>query len=422
VEERDQPVAPARPNGADVPVLLAEVDPIGATRRPTGLPELDRVLDGGLVPGSVTLLGGEPGMGKSTLVLQALAAMCERGARALLVTAEESKDQVRLRASRLGAVPPGLFVVSDTALPTILAHVDELQPHVVAVDSIQTVVDPDLPGAAGSVSQVRDCAARLVRMAKERDVTVLLIGHVTKDGSLAGPRVLEHVVDTVLAFDGDRHHALRMVHALKHRFGSTQELGLFEMTGAGLAGVSDPSALFLADRRPDGPGSVVAPVLEGARPLLVEVQALVAPTNAPMPRRNAQGLEGSRLALLLAVLERRTHIESLAGFDVWASVAGGVRVSEAAADLAAAIAVTSARLEIAVPADMVAIGEVGLGGEVRQVGQLSRRLAEAARLGFETAIVPTSAPAIQGIRMVRVPDLATALEAAGLGAQAVAKA
>jgi DNA repair protein RadA/Sms len=415
VEEHEQPAAPLVAPGADRPVPLSEVDPIGATRRSTGLSELDRVLDGGLVPGSVTLLGGEPGMGKSTLVLQALVSMCERGARALLVTAEESKDQIRLRASRLGAVPAALFVVSETSLPAVLAHVDELQPHVVVVDSIQTVVDPDSPGAAGSVSQVRDCAARLVRMAKERDVTVLLVGHVTKDGSLAGPRVLEHVVDTVLAFDGDRHHALRMVHALKHRYGSTQELGLFEMTGAGLAGVPDPSALFLADRRPDAPGSIVAPVLEGARPLLVEMQGLVAKTNAPMPRRNAQGLDASRLALLLAVLERRTRVGSLAGFDVWASVAGGVRVAEAAADLAAAIAVASSCFEHAVPAGMVAVGEVGLGGEVRQVGQLARRLAEAARLGFATAIAPASAPDVDGIRVVRVPDLATALDAAGLG-------
>ncbi len=403
---------------ADVPVPLAELDAAGATRRRTGLPELDRVLDGGLVPGSVTLLGGEPGMGKSTLVLQALAAMCDDGARTLLVTAEESKDQVRLRASRLGAAPAGLFVVSETSLPALLAHIDVLRPDVVAVDSIQTVVDPDLPGVAGSVGQVRDCAARLVRMAKERDVTVLLVGHVTKEGALAGPRVLEHVVDTVLAFEGDRHHSLRMVHALKHRFGSTQELGLFEMTGTGLAGVADPSALFLADRRPDGAGSVVAPVLEGARPLLVEVQALVAGTRAPMPRRIAQGLDGSRLSLLLAVLERRTHVGSFHELDVWASVAGGVRVGEAAADLATAIAVVSSRLEVAVPAGVVAIGEVGLGGEVRQVGQLGRRLAEAARLGFDTAIVPTSAPETVGIRVLRVPDVAGALEAAGVGVQA----
>lgn len=414
VEEREVARVGVRTVAADVPVPLAELDPVGATRRGTGLPELDRVLDGGLVPGSVTLLGGEPGMGKSTLVLQTLAAMCADGARALLVTAEESKDQVRLRASRLGAAPAGLFVVSETSLPAVLRHVDELHPDILAVDSIQTVVDPELGGAAGSVGQVRDCAARLVRVAKERDVTVLLVGHVTKDGSLAGPRVLEHVVDTVLAFDGDRHHALRMVHALKHRFGSTQELGLFEMTGTGLSGVSDPSALFLADRRPDATGSVVAPVLEGARPLLVEVQALVAATKAPMPRRIAQGLDGSRLSLLLAVLERRAHVGSFSELDVWASVAGGVRVTEASADLATAIAVVSSRFEVAVPAGVVAIGEVGLGGEVRQVGQLGRRLAEAARLGFDTAIVPTSAPETVGIRLLRVPDLAAALRAAGI--------
>jgi DNA repair protein RadA/Sms len=414
-EEAAAPVAPVTPLAGERPLRLVDVDPLGASRRPTGLRELDRVLGGGFVAGSVTLLGGEPGMGKSTLLLQALASMCESGATALLVTAEESKEQVRLRAGRLGAAPPSLYVVAETSLPVVLAHVDELQPDVVAVDSIQTVVDPDLPGVAGSVGQVRDCAARLVRLAKERDVVTVLVGHVTKDGSLAGPRVLEHAVDTVLAFEGDRHHALRMLHALKHRFGATDELGLFEMTERGLLGVADPSALFLTDRRVESSGSVVAPVLEGARPLLVEVQALVASTNAPLPRRTAQGLDGNRLSLLLAVLQQRVGLEDLSQRDVWASVAGGVRVAETGVDLAAALAVASTYLGRAVPSDLVAVGEVGLGGEIRQVGQTARRLGEAARLGFARAVVPASVPPVSGIDIVAVRDVGEALAATGLG-------
>ena len=276
-----------------------------AARRSTGIEELDRVLGGGLVGGSVTLLGGEPGIGKSTLLLQALVHMAEAGARALLVTAEESKEQVRLRAERLGAIHPGVLIVAATSLPEVLEHVADVNPDVLAVDSIQTVADPEVPGAPGSVTQVRECAHRLVRLAKDRNLPTVLVGHVTKEGSIAGPRVLEHIVDTVLAFEGDRHHALRMLHALKHRFGSTHELGLFAMEEAGLVDVSDPSSLFLADRRTGLPGSVVTAVLEGARPVLVEVQALVTPTRAPMPRRSAQGLDQNRLALLLAVLEAR---------------------------------------------------------------------------------------------------------------------
>jgi DNA repair protein RadA/Sms len=414
-EEVAAPLAPSTALARERPLRLVDVDPLGAARRATGLLELDRVLGGGFVAGSVTLLGGEPGMGKSTLLLQALASMCEQGATALLVTAEESKEQVRLRAARLGASPPSLYVVAETSLPVVLAHVDELAPDVVAVDSIQTVVDPDLPGVAGSVGQVRDCAARLVRLAKERDVVAVLVGHVTKDGSLAGPRVLEHAVDTVLAFEGDRHHALRMLHALKHRFGATDELGLFEMTERGLLGVADPSALFLTDRRVDASGSVVAPVLEGARPLLVEVQALVASTSAPLPRRTAQGLDSNRLSLLLAVLQQRAGLGDLAQRDVWASVAGGVRVAETGVDLAAVLAVASTYLGRAVPSDLVAVGEVGLGGEIRQVGQTARRLSEAARLGFVRAVVPASVAPVAGIDIVAVRDVGEALAATGLG-------
>jgi DNA repair protein RadA/Sms len=277
---------------------------MGAAHLPTDVPELDRVLGGGLVAGSVTLLGGEPGMGKSTLLLQALGAIAARGTRCLLVTAEESVAQVRLRADRLPTLAPDLFVVSETSLPAVAAHVEALAPEVCAIDSIQTVHDPDAPGSAGSVAQVRDGAQAVVRLAKERNVAVVIVGHVTKDGALAGPRALEHVVDTVLSFEGDRHHALRMLRAVKHRFGATDELGLMEMTEAGLAPVADPSALFLADRREHAPGSVVAAVMEGARPLCVEAQALVAPKTAALPRRIGQAVDNSRLAMLVAVLQQ----------------------------------------------------------------------------------------------------------------------
>ncbi len=413
VEEVAAPQARVSSSPLPMAVSINLIDPIGAQRRATGVPELDRVLDGGLVPGSVTLLVGEPGMGKSTLMLQALGRMAADGARCLLVSAEESCEQVRMRADRLGVLEPSLLVVSDTSLHNVLAQVDAVAPDVLAIDSIQTVLDPDLPGSAGSVTQVRDCAQRLVRLAKERGISVVLVGHVTKDGQLAGPRVLEHIVDTVLQFEGDRHHALRMLRALKHRFGSTHELGLFEMGEAGLIDVLDPSALFLTDRRAGLPGSIVAPVLEGARPLLVEVQALVNASAAPIARRSAQGLESSRLAMLLAVLDARAGV-SVADVDVYASVAGGVRVIEAGADLAVAIAVASARVGVAVPDDVVAIGEIGLGGELRQAGQTPRRLAEAARLGFRRAIVPASSAGVEGIELIRVGSVAEALAAVGL--------
>jgi DNA repair protein RadA/Sms len=394
------------PSAADAPVPIAEVDPIGAARRATGIDELDGVLGGGLVAGSVTLLGGEPGMGKSTLLLQVLAHLAQAGARCLLVTAEESREQVRLRAERLGRLPDDLLLVSETSFPRILAHVAAVTPDVLAVDSIQAVADPDLGGVPGSVTQVRECAHKLAQLAKERTLTTLLVGHVTKDGTLAGPRALEHVVDTVLSFDGERHHALRMLRALKHRFGRTDELGLFEMGERGLAALPDASALFLADRRAGAPGSVVTATLDGMRPLLVEVQALVVPS--PAPRRSAQGLDSARLPLLLAVLERHGGVE-LAGADVFASVAGGVRVPGAGADLAVTLAVASAVVGRPVPAGTVAIGEIGLGGELRQVPQAHRRLREAARLGFTAALAPLSTPAVAGVDVVPVGDVAEAV-------------
>ena len=397
------------PSTAAVPI--GEVDLDQGRVRPTGIGELDRVLGGGLVPGSVTLLGGEPGIGKSSLLLQALGAT-PAGTRSLLVTAEESPQQVRLRAERLGALAPGLHLVADPAVPSIVAHMVELKPEIVVVDSIQTIFAPQLGSPPGSVTQVRECAHRLVGAAKEHGISVVLVGHVTKDGALAGPRALEHVVDTVLSFEGDRHHALRLLRAVKHRFGSTQELGLFEMTDQGLVGVPDPSGLFLSDRASGVAGSVVVPTVEGHRPLLVEVQALVSPTKLPQPRRSAQGLDAGRLSLLLAVLERRLQLP-LGQSDVHASAVGGVRVVEPAADLALALALVSSRRDRPAPDDMVACGEVGLGGELRQVAQTGRRLAEAARLGFRLAVVPASAPdPPPGIRLLRASTLAEAIHLA----------
>ncbi len=395
-----------------VATRIGEVDALGGRPVSTGVDELDRVLGGGLVPGSVTLLGGEPGIGKSTLLLQMLAAATGP---VLYVSAEESARQVRLRADRLGAVRPDLWLLPETSLPRIVAAIDEISPVLVVVDSIQTVLDPELGSAPGSVVQVRGCAHRLVQEAKNRHVPLVLVGHVTKEGGLAGPRVLEHVVDTVLSFEGERHHSLRLLRAVKHRFGSTNDLGLFEMTGEGLRGVPDASTLFLSDRTTGVPGSVVVPTIEGQRPLLVEVQALTNPvTSGAPPRRSAQGLDQGRLSMLLAVLERRAGV-SLSGHEVYASVVGGVRLGEPGADLGLCLALASAVLDRPLPSDLVVIGEVGLAGEVRQVGHLDRRLAEASRLGFTTAIVPASADTGHaGAHLLRASTLVDALGHAGL--------
>jgi DNA repair protein RadA/Sms len=398
------------------PVPITEVDVERSRPVPTGVGELDRVLGGGLVPGSVTLIGGEPGIGKSTLVLQALAALAGRGATVLLVTAEESARQVRLRAERLGALAPGLQLVAESALPAIVDHLHGHPPAVVVIDSIQTIFDPEIGSVPGSVAQVSECAHRLVVAAKELDVSIVLVGHVTKEGSLAGPRVLEHVVDTVLSFEGDRHHALRLLRAVKHRFGSSDELGLFEMGEAGLAGVPDASGLLLADRRGGVPGSVVAPTMDGRRPFLVEIQALVSPSTLAQPRRSAQGLDHGRLTLLLAVLARRVGLDGLGRCDVHASAVGGVKVVEPGADLALALALVSSLADRALAGDLVAVGEVGLGGELRQAPQAQRRLAEAARLGFARAVVPASTPAGPGgLELVRASTLTEALRRLGLG-------
>lgn len=391
-------------------VALADVDPSASHPLPTGLDELDRVLGGGLVPGSLTLLAGEPGIGKSTLLLQCLAAWARQGRRGLLVSGEESAEQIRRRADRLGAVVDGVSILATTHLPTLLAAVAAGAPSILVVDSVQTLSDPDVGSAAGTVAQVRECAATLVRLAKLTGVSVVLVGHVTKEGAIAGPKALEHVVDTVLELEGERHHALRLLGASKHRFGATGELGVMEMREDGLSAVGDPSRLLTGERRPGIPGSAVVPVLEGQRPILLEVQALVSPSPLPSPRRSAQGIPPGRLALLVAVLERRVGI-SLGSSDVFVSVVGGVRVTEPALDLGLGLALVSAALGLPLPPDLVACGEVGLAGEVRQVGRMTQRLSEACRMGFTRAVVGACAPdPPTGVSLFRVATLADAAE------------
>jgi DNA repair protein RadA/Sms len=413
-------VADAKASQVD-PVSIDSIDTSATTVVSTGLDEVDRVVGGGLVPGSVTVLGGEPGIGKSTLVLQMLAAIARQGQRVLLVCGEESVEQVSRRAQRLAAVDSNLFVVAETSTDAVATAIAQIKPVVVVVDSIQTMSDADSDAVAGSITAVRQSAHTLTDLAKDQGVAMILVGHVTKEGSLAGPRVLEHLVDTVLHFEGDRHHGLRLLRAVKHRFGSTGELGVFEMTELGLVALDDPSALFLADRRVTTPGSIVVPILDGSRPLLVEVQALVGPSSTTLPRRNAQGLDTSRLSLLCAVLQRHTGL-ALANQDVYASVIGGVNVSEPAVDLGVALAIVSATFGVPLPVGLVACGEVGLAGEIRHVGQLPRRLSEASRLGFSDALVPPSGvvrPTSQTLSLVEYDEDALTVNPVGTLIEAI---
>ncbi|HEX5031237.1 MAG TPA: DNA repair protein RadA [Candidatus Eisenbacteria bacterium] len=384
----------ASSDAASAPVKLDEIDSGAEARWVSGIGELDRVLGGGLVPGSLVLIGGDPGIGKSTLALQLAAALGRAERSVLYVSGEESPRQVKLRAERL-ALRGGLdrlWMQSEIDLERILEEVARLSPSLLVVDSIQTLYLGSLDAAPGSVSQVRECGLRLLRLAKERGLPVLLIGHVTKDGSVAGPRTLEHMVDAVLYLEGERHHEYRILGAAKNRFGSTHEIGVFTMQGDGLAEVENPSERLLKDRGESVPGSAVVATIEGSRPLLVEVQALVAPTHFANPQRVAQGIDARRLAVVIAVLEKRAGL-SLAGADVFVNVAGGIRLEEPAADLGLALALASSFRDRPLRPDLVAIGEVGLGGELRPVPQLERRLAEARRLGFRAAIVPKrSAP------------------------------
>jgi len=389
-EQKKTKARPASPNGGPAkPLPLGDVPADGTDRTPTGIGELDRVLGGGVVRGGVTLVGGEPGIGKSTLLLQALAGLAARGHKSLYVSGEESASQTAARAKRLGASSQDLFVLCETDLEAVDNAVAELSPRALVVDSVQMMRAPGIDGAAGTVTQLRETCARLSARAKHDGVSTFLVGHVTKDGMLAGPKVLEHMVDTVLWFEGERGHALRTVRAHKNRFGSATEVGVFEMTSSGLREVKNPSALLLAERPAGASGSIVAATSEGSRPLLVEVQALVGSSQGS-GRRATSGVDGARLAMILAVLERKIGL-SIGLADVFVNVAGGIHIDEPALDLPVAIALASSFRNIPVRADVACFGEVGLAGEVRRVPRSLGRLTEAAALGFRRVIAPPGA-------------------------------
>jgi DNA repair protein RadA/Sms len=404
------------PREAGRAIPLRDVPAEGAPRAETGIAELDRVLGGGIVPGSVILIGGEPGIGKSTLCLQLALAIEGRGGRVLYVTGEESLEQVRLRAARLGALGEGVLALAETRVEALAKPWRDVRPTLLLIDSIQTLRTERVESAPGSVAQVRECAALLAATAKTQGTALVLVGHVTKEGTLAGPRVLEHLVDVVLSFEGERGHAFRLLRATKNRFGSTQEVGVFTMGERGLDVVENPSELFLAERHAGAPGSCIVPVLEGSRPLLLEVQALVAPAGYGTARRTCLGIDDARVALLLAVLDRRSDVDLLS-CDVYVNVAGGVRVAEPAADLAVALALASSRLDLPLPPDVAACGEIGLGGEIRRVARLEERLREAARLGYGRVLVPARALPGPG-----TPLAAAAGEAHPIGVDDVAQA
>ncbi len=368
-------------------VPIGEVSADLATRTLTGIGELDRVLGEGVVPGAVMLLAGEPGVGKSTLLLEVAARWAKAGRTTLYVSGEESAAQVRLRADRTAALADQLYLAAETDLGTILGHIEEVAPSLMVLDSVQSVGTADIDGSPGGVGQVREVTGALVRVAKRRGMAVIIVGHVTKDGGIAGPRLLEHLVDVVLTFEGDRHSGFRMVRATKNRYGPADEVGCFEMAENGIVEVSDPSGLFTSDHSEPVPGTAVTVTMEGRRPLLAELQALVAPSGMPQPRRTVHGVESSRIAMVLAVLERRCRVR-LFDRDVYVSSVGGAKVADPSADLAAALAVASAARDRALPQRVVALGEVGLAGELRRVPGTERRLNEAARLGFTEAVIP----------------------------------
>lgn len=393
---------------------LAVIEAEDLPRLTTGIDEFDRVLGGGLVTGGVALIGGDPGIGKSTLLLQALAVMSARGDSVLYVSGEESGSQIALRAKRLGIQAPDLEVLAEIQLEKLLLTIESTRPTVVVVDSIQTIYSEALSSAPGSVAQVKECAAQLTRLAKSTGVCMIMVGHVTKEGHLAGPRVLEHIVDTVLYFEGDTHSSFRLVRAFKNRFGAVNELGVFAMTDKGLKGVANPSALFLSQQEQTVPGSCVLVTQEGSRPLLVEIQALVDTAHVPNPRRLAVGLEQHRLAMLLAVLHRHAGIACF-DQDVFLNAVGGVKISEPAADLAILLAIQSSLKNKSLPKTLIVFGEVGLAGEIRPCPRGQERLKEAAKLGFTQAIVPkANAPKIKilGMSIVTVDRIDQAIQAA----------
>ena len=398
------------------PARLSEVASAEHHRQVVPMAEFNRVLGGGIVPGSLVLVGGDPGIGKSTLLLQVASMLVPSAGKVLYVSAEESNQQLKLRADRLGIDASELFVLSETNLETILEAAEALQPGLLIVDSIQTVYLEELTSAAGSVSQVRECTSRLMQYGKPRHVPVLIVGHVTKEGSIAGPRVLEHMVDAVLYLEGDRYHQYRVLRAVKNRFGSTDEVGVFEMAGSGLREVTNPSEAFLQERADQAHGSAVGVTLEGTRPILVEVQALTTSTSFGLPRRTANGFDANRLQMLVAVLSKRVGL-GLGSQDIYVNVVGGLRVAEPAVDLGVAVAVASSYRELPVDPRTVVIGEVGLSGELRTVNQLERRLNEASKLGFGRAVIPSPPrrarqARVDGIEIVPAGTVLQAIEAA----------
>lgn len=400
----------------DQAVPISQVPTHQAARRLTTIAELDRVLGDGLVPGAVVLLAGEPGVGKSTLLLDVAAKWARSGETTLYISGEESASQVRLRAERTGAMDDSLYLASENDLGTVLGHVESVCPSLLVVDSVQTIATAEADGAPGGPSQVREVTGALARVAKREGMAVIVVGHVTKDGAIAGPRTLEHLVDVVLTFEGDRHSGFRMVRATKNRFGPADEVGCFEMSETGIVEVPDPSGLFTTAHAEPVPGTCVTVTLEGRRPLLAEIQALVAPSpNQSSPRRTTHGLDNSRIAMVLAVLERKARLP-LSAHDVYVSTVGGARVTDPSVDLSAAIAIASAALDRHYPRRLLALGEVGLAGDLRRVPGVERRLAEAGRLGFELAVVPRGSrdvtvkvPRLGGLRVVEVDSLADAL-------------
>ena len=392
---------------------IGDVDLSSARARPTGVSELDRVLGGGLVPGAAILLAGEPGVGKSTLLLSVAAQTAAKGMSALYISGEESASQVRLRAERINAVDPQLFLASETDLGAVIAHIDAVKPALLIIDSVQTIGSSAADGAPGGVTQVREVAGALIRICKDRDITLLLVGHVTKDGSIAGPRLLEHIVDVVLQFEGERHSRLRLIRAIKNRFGASDEVGCFDLSDTGIESVIDPTGLFTSRHSEPVPGTCVTVTLEGRRPLLAEIQALVSAgreSDFGNARRVTSGLDSARTSMTFAVLDLRARVR-VGGRDVYAATVGGMKMSEPAADLALALAVASAAKGLALPPDLVAIGEVGLAGEIRKVSGVSRRLAEAFRLGFKKALVPTGSEVkIDGMEIYEVSRLDQALK------------
>ncbi len=381
-------------------------------RTETGMGELDRVLGGGLVSGSVVLLSGEPGIGKSTLLLQ-ISSVLARKRRVLYISGEESDKQIKLRADRLGVIEGEVYLASETDLDAILAAIDRVSPDILIVDSIQTVYSQSSRSAAGSISQVRDCAAAFIALAKERGIAVFLVGHVNKEGGISGPKMLEHMVDAVLYFEGDRQQTYRIIRAMKNRYGSTNEIGVFDMTDHGLTEVPNPSEILLHERNEGASGNCIGCVIEGTRPLITEIQALVSPTVFPTPRRTADGFDYNRMCLLLAVLEKRLSIRFSAN-DVYLNIAGGIRFDEPAADLSVAVALISGILDRAVPSDLIAFGEIGLSGEVRSVARFDMRVKEAVRLGFRTLLVPKRSlgkgvRVPEGVRIVGISRIAEIL-------------